>query len=162
MELKKVFAKIKSVKNIELYVALALAALVCLVVFATSSKADNSTQETSDFDEYIKTTENKISSVLAGIDGCDSVRVAITYSSAEEKVYAYETETKQNADGTTTETKQIVTVSGEPVIVKTLPPQIEGVVVVCSGADDPTIRVKIKQVVVTLLNVDIDKVQVLT
>lgn len=161
MNFKKLFSKIRSTKNIEIYVALALAAVVCFVVYATSTNDDKTTPDTSDFDEYITATENKISSVIAQMDGVGKVKVAITYSAAEEKVYAYETETVQNGDKVT-ETEKIVTVNGEPLVLKTLTPEIYGVVVVCDAADDPSVRVKIKQVVVTLLNVDIDKVQVFT
>lgn len=162
MNIKKLTAKIKSAKNIEIYVALALAAVVCIIVFATSAAGDKSTEETSEFDAYITLMENKISSVIAQMDGCKNVKVAITYSAVEEKVYAEKTQTVKNSDGSVTQTSEVVTVSGQPLVVKTLPPQISGVVVVCKGASDPTIRVKIKQVVVTLLDVDIDKVQVFT
>lgn len=162
MNIKKLTEKIKSIKNFELYVALALAAVVCLAVFATSTKVDKSAEDTTEFDEYITSMENKISSVIGKIDGCKNVKVAITYSAVDEKVYAYETETVQKGDGVISQTQTVVMVQGKPLVVKTLPPQISGVVVVCQGADDPSVRVKIKQVVVTLLNVSMDKVQVFT
>lgn len=162
MNIKKLTAKIKSIKNIELYIALALAAVVCLAVFATSTKVDKSAEDTTEFDEYIASMENKISSVIAKIDGCKNVKVAISYSAVDEKVYAYETETVQKGNGEVLQTQSVVMVQGQPLVLKTLPPQISGVVVVCQGGDDPMVRVKIKQVVVTLLNVSADKVQVFT
>ncbi len=161
MNFKTLMAKIKSVKNLELYIALALALVVCITLFATSTKVDNSAQDTTQFDEYISVMENKISSVIEKMDGCKNVKVAITYSAVEEKVYAYETERVEKGDSVT-QTSTLVTVKGEPLVIKTLPPQISGVVVVCDGADDPNSRVKIKQVVVTLLDISADKVQVFT
>ena len=158
MNIKKMVAKIKSIKNIELYVAAALGLIVLLVVLATSfTNSNKKLEDTTDFDSYISAMENKISSVI-GKMGCRNVKVAISYSAAEEKVYAYETEVANS--GATKET--IVKVNGQPLVVKTLPPQIYGVVVVANGAEDASVRVKIKQVVVTLLGVSIDKVQVFT
>ena len=162
MNIKKIAEKLKSIKNIELYAALVLGVVVLIAVLATSSaKSDKTIEDTTDFDAYISAMENKISSVLGKMDGCGNVKVAISYSSVDEKVYAYETVV--SADGSTTkQTTSIVKVNGQPLVVKTLPPEISGVVVVVDGADDPAVRVKIKQVVVTLLGVSIDKVQVFT
>lgn len=162
MNIKKLATKLKSVKNIELYIALALGVIVLAIVLsATSAKTDKTYEDTDDFDAYIAGMENKISSVIAKMDGCGNVKVAITYSSVDEKVYAYETVVTTNGS-TKKETTGIVKVNGQPLVVKTLPPQISGVVIVADGAEDPAVRVKIKQVVVTLLGVSIDKVQVFT
>lgn len=158
MNIKKLAERLKSIKNIELYAALLLGVIVLVVVLTTSSaKADKTLEDTTDFDEYITAMENKISSVLGKMEGCGSVQVAISYSSTDEKVYAYETVvTGSNS------TTSIVKVNGQPLVVKTLTPEITGVVVVVSGGNDPALRAKIKQVVVTLLGVSIDKVQVFT
>lgn len=162
MNTKKLIEKLKSVKNLELYVALILGVVVLAVVFFTSSTKDDKTvQDTVAFDEYISAMENKISSVIEKMDGVSDARVAISYSAADEKVYAYETETKTN-NGVTTQTSTVVLVKGEPLVLKTLPPTISGVVVVAKGADDAVTRAKIKKMVVTLLEVAIDNVQVLT
>ena len=56
----------------------------------------------------------------------------------------------------------LVSVRGEPLVTKTLPPTILGVVVVAEGADNPVVRLKIMEVVVTLLNVQQKDVQVFT
>lgn len=162
MNIKKLTEKLKSIKNIELYAALVLGVIVLVAVFATTSaKTDKTVQDDTDFDEYISAMENKISSVISKMEGCGNVQVAISYSSVDEKVYAYETEVSASG-GTTKQTTSIVKVNGQPLVVKTLPPQISGVVVVADGAADSAVRVKIKQVVVTLLGVSIDKVQVFT
>ncbi|MBQ2894893.1 MAG: stage III sporulation protein AG, partial [Clostridia bacterium] len=74
-------------------------------------------------------------------------------------VYAYETTTKQDG-GVVVQTSSLITLKGEPLLVQTLTPQILGVVVVADGASDPLVRYKIKQAVVTLLDIDICCVQV--
>ena len=157
--IKKLLAKLKSIKNIEIYVALILALVVILIVFvgADSKKTSKSVSDES----YISQMEHKICSVVENIAGCGKATVAISYSSNEERVYAYETETT-TSNGITKQTSSIVSVRGEPLVTKTLPPTILGVVVVAEGADNPVVRLKIIEVVVTLLNVQQKDVQVFT
>lgn len=162
MNIKKLKEKIKSIKNIELYVALVLGVIVLLALFwSSSTKTDKTTEDCSDFDAYIAAMENKISSVIEKMDGCKNVRVAISYNAVGEKGYAYETETK-TVNGTVVEVSSLVLVKGEPLVLKTLPPSVCGVVVVFEGDDNAVTKMKIKQVVVTLLEVSVDNVQVFT
>ncbi len=162
MNIKKLKEKIKSIKNLELYIAAVLGIVVLLaVLLGSSTKTDKTTEDCSDFDAYIAAMENKISSVVEKIDGCKNVKVAISYSAVGEKVYAYETERK-TVNGTVVEVSSLVTVKGEPLVLKTLSPTICGVVVAVNCNDDAVTKMKIKQVVVTLLDVSIDNVQVFT
>ena len=155
---KSFIAKIKSVKNIEIYVAAVLGlAVVAVLVFGGVFSTKNSAKSTT-LDSYISQMEHKIVSVVENIEGCGKVAVAISHDAYEEKVYAYEKD--KNPDGT--ETSTVVLVKGEPLVIKTLPPNILGVVIVAEGADNPIIKMKIKEVVVTLLDVDVSKVQVFT
>lgn len=156
---KKLLVQFKSVKNIEVYIALFLALVVIFAVFLNSG-TKNTSKSVSD-DTYISQMEHKICSVVENIAGCGKATVAISYSSNEETIYAYETETTTSG-GVTKQTNSIVSVKGEPLVTKTLPPKILGVVVVAEGADDPVIRFKITEVVVTLLDVDAKDVQVFT
>ena len=157
---KKVIDKIKKIKNIEIYIALVLALVVVVIVFASSGVKNTSNNITAD-ESYISQMEHKICSVVENIAGCGKATVAISYKSNEEQVYAYETETT-TSNGVTKQTSSIVTVKGEPLVTKTLPPTILGVVVVAEGADNPIVRLKIIEVVVTLLDVQQKDVQVFT
>ena len=159
MDWKKIVTKFKSIKNIELYIALALAFVVVVVIFVGGSNknTENSVADNS----YISQMEHKICSVVEKIQGCGKASVAISYASNEEKVYAYETETTTSG-GVTKQTNSLVSVKGEPLVSTTLPPKILGVVVVAEGADDPIVRYRIVNVVVTLLDVREKDVQVLT
>ena len=156
---KRMVTKLKSIKNIEIYVALVLALVVIVIVFMGNS-SKNTSNSVSD-DTYISQMEHKICSVVENIAGCGKAKVAISYSSNEERVYAYETVTT-TSNGVTKKTSSIVSVKGEPLVTKTLPPTILGVVVVAEGADNPVIRLKIIEVVVTLLDVQQKDVQVFT
>ena len=149
-KLKKLFAKIKSVKNIEIYVAVLLGIVVVSIVLIGNFSTKNVDEKVSS-ESYIAEMEHKIVSVIQKIDGVGKVEVAITHDATNESVYAYESGTNN-----------ILYVKGEPVIIKTLPPKILGVVVVAEGADNPIVRMKINEAVITLLDVDENRVQVFT
>ena len=158
-KIKKYFERLKNVKNIELYLALALALVVMLLVFVGPNIQQNLSQNTLSSQSYIAQMENKLITVLGNIEGCGKVSVAISYASDGQKVYAYENSTKQDGD-TILQSSSLITIKGEPLIVQTLTPRILGVVVVADGASNPLVRYKIKQAVVTLLDIDISCVQV--
>ena len=149
-KLKNLFAKIKSVKNIEIYVAVLLGIVVVSIVLIGNFSTKNVDEKVSS-ESYIAEMEHKIVSVIQKSDGVGKVEVAITHDATNESVYAYESGTNN-----------ILYVKGEPVIIKTLPPKILGVVVVAEGADNPIVRMKINEAVITLLDVDENRVQVFT
>ena len=88
--LKRIYLKLKSIKNIELYVAVfaALAVLAIALIGGTEKKS----LQNADDNSYISQMEHKICNVVEKIAGCGKATVAISYSSNEEKQYAYETE----------------------------------------------------------------------
>ena len=147
---KKIIAKIRSVKNIEIYIAVALGVIVLAIALFGNVSTKN-VGENASGESYIAEMEHKIVSVIQKIDGVGKVEVAITHDATNEAVYAYE-------EGT----NNLIFVKGEPVVIKTLPPKILGVVVVAEGADNPIVRMKINEAVVTLLDVDENRVQVFT
>ena len=149
-KIKKVFAKIKAIKNVEIYIAVVLAAIVLTIVVFSNVSTKNVDENTSN-ESYIAELEHKIVSVIQKIDGVGKVVVAITHDATSESVFAYESGTNN-----------IVSVKGEPVVIKTLPPKILGVVVVAEGAESPIVRMKINEAVVTLLGIDETRVQVFT
>ncbi|MCM1195101.1 MAG: hypothetical protein NC332_04115, partial [Firmicutes bacterium] len=108
---KKIFAKIKSVKNLELYVAIVLAVVVLAVVLFGQSFSTENSSKSSDDNSYIEQMEHKIVSVVEKIEGCGKVTVAISHGAYEEKVYAYETESESQG-GKVKETSSLVSVKG--------------------------------------------------
>ncbi len=149
--------ELKNNKKISLYIAIVLIILIiCLVLFGQKT-----TKETSENVSYIEQMESKLVLVLENIEDCGKVSVAISYKSNEQKVYAYETQTNKT-NGTITEVSSIITVKGEPLVLKNLPPEILGVVVVAQGADNPIVKLRIIQAVETLLGVEANNIQVFT
>ena len=79
--IKNFFVKLKSIKNIEIYLALILAVIVILLVFAGSGTKNASKTVTDD--TYMDEMEHKICSVIQNIDGCGKAHVVISYGGDE-------------------------------------------------------------------------------
>ena len=82
--------KLKQSKHKEVFVAIALA-MVVLVVLALGNVPKQ--EQSSEVDAYIASMETKLQKIVESIDGCGKATVAISYSSTESKEYAFENTT---------------------------------------------------------------------
>ncbi|MCM1117784.1 MAG: stage III sporulation protein AG [bacterium] len=128
-----------------------------------------------DLEEYAAYLERRLESMLSNINGVGTVQVMITLKTTQELVLEKDRQTQSS--NTTEEDNQgghryvgqvnqsestVYHSSGnnEPYVVKTLLPQIEGVVVVAQGAGTGNINRSITDVVLALFDVEIHKVKV--
>lgn len=175
----------KAIQNLAIFLAIGVV-LLYVGGFLTGEKSNKKVSETEKtagqtisstvyLDEYDAALENKIKNILSQIYGVGRVSVAITYSSSKEIVPAQDV--KENESNTNekdkeggvrstaqTDTDSKVIVGGQadsmPVILKELPPQVKGVVVVADGAKDEGIQVNISKAVSTALGISLSKIQV--
>ncbi|MDE7223896.1 MAG: hypothetical protein K2O34_08970, partial [Acetatifactor sp.] len=128
-----------------------------------------------DTEEYAAYLEEKLEETLSRISGVGTVQVMITLKATQELVLEKDHQTQSSS--TTEEDSQggsrsvnqlsrsentVYHSSGnnEPYVVKTLLPQVEGVVVVAQGAGTGNISRNITDVVQALFNVEAHKVKV--
>ena len=112
--------------------------------------------------------------ILSTIKGAGTVRVLISYQSGPELIAAtsQDSETVSNSTGEnggseSIKTKtDVVTVKNngeeEALVLKEIRPEIAGVLVTATGAEDITVKMNILQAVQTLLNIPANKVDVFT
>lgn len=169
-KLKSMYERIKKIKHIQIYCAVLVGLLICVVYFASvyKPKSDNtdknSTEEYSSTMEYVDYLENKLGNVLSKISGVGNVDVIITLECGFTFEYATETETKTMTSGetqTTVTTSTVILVSNEPVIIKENYPVIKGVVVVAKGAENVNVKLNILTAVETVLEVDRNNITIL-
>lgn len=171
-KLKTFWGKIKSIKHFEIWLAVCVGLVVCVIYFSFfgggKSKSDNSqnesTQEYSSALEYTNFLENKLGNVLSKISGVGSVNVIITLESGFSYEYATDTETKSVASGgteTTITTETVILVSNKPVVMKEIYPTIKGVVVVAKGAENFSVKMNILSAVETVLEIDRTSITIL-
>ncbi len=167
-ELVKKFAdSIKTNRKMQIGLAILLAVILILCYFlfirSPSPKDVNEGQSivSSDAEAYADQLESKLEKVLSQVKGAGDVSVLVTLGSGFEYVYATEEVVKETSSGTTT-TSTIILVSGEPVLVKEIYPQIQGVLVSASGADDISVKVNLITAIQTVVDVANEDITILT
>lgn len=176
---KGIWEKIKKIKNIEIYIAIAFVVIVLLIYFSSnfswSSKNNkNSTNNYTSAYDYCFETEKKLSKLLSTIEDAGKVDIMITFESTPERVIAYITSSSKNTssvgDGGFNENNQnssspqVIYVSGDqiPLILKEVSPKVIGVLIVAEGADDIKVKLDIINAVSVLLDVSPEQIKVLT
>ncbi len=126
--------------------------------------------------DYAETLEKRLEESLSGMEGVGKVKVMITLRASEELVVEKDqpavrsTTTEQDSQGGTRSVLQSdlseSTVyksdgsSSEPYVIKTLKPQVEGVLVVAQGAGTGNVNKEITEIVQALFRVEAHKVKV--
>lgn len=155
---RSVLEWIKNKKVLEYGFIVFLVIAVFLFVLSTfSDSSDKSAVAEDSVGRYVERLESKLSSVLSAVENAGKVDVVISVESGMETVYAYETVIKGE---TTTQTP--VLVGGKPVVVKEVYPPITGVLIVAQGANSVSVMRKLQQATISLLNVDIQQIEILT
>ncbi len=141
------------------------------------SGSDAGSPETAASDEeYAGQLERRLREMLSQMEGVGRVRVMITLKSSQELVvekeqpYLRSSTNENDSQGGNRSVTQLETEENtvyrtnggisEPYVIKTLPPQIEGVVVVAEGAGSGTVDRTIVELVQALFGVDAHKVKV--
>ena len=164
-------------------VILILAAVV-LLVLSFSEKQPKNTQwkadsrqakkeeKTDDAQSYIKEQERRFSAAIKDVEGVGEAEVLITFKASAETVVnkdassSYETETGADAQQTGQQQEETVILQDAegnetPVIVKKLPPEIAGIVVICEGGDRQEVINEITNAAQVLFSVSAHKVKVM-
>jgi len=111
-------------------------ALIFFSSFGGADKQDDGKEEKS-LDEYKAELEEEIRSLCASVDGVGKCKVFITFERGEERVYKGST------------------------LIEVKPPQVQGVTVVCRGADNDTVRCRITEMITALFDIGSNRVAVL-
>nr|WP_318684775.1 stage III sporulation protein AG [uncultured Acetatifactor sp.] len=135
------------------------------------SKVQSLSQE-----DYCAYLEEKLKNTLSGVSGVGNVQVMITLKSSEELVVEKDTPisrsntTEQDSQGGSRTQSQVDSSEStvyktqgndsEPYVVKTLLPEVEGVVVVAQGAGSGTVNKSITEIVQALFDLEAHKVKV--
>lgn len=177
--LNKFWEKIKKVKHIEIYAVVILAVAIIAILFLPASKSTDSTVSQTSLTstmQYALSLESRLNAVLRDIDGAGDVNCMITLDGEVERVLAYANDQKNSSTQNTTssgtvnktETENssqepiIITVNGasEPLVIKEIMPNIKGVVVVATGANNVKVKLDILKAVQALLKVESSQIEI--
>lgn len=131
-----------------------------LPFFTSSAEADDCNIELL----YNENLEQEVERLISEVDGAGKVSVMLTYESDEEKIYAKDTEREIQGDNETQSSDRHIIVDsseGETgLIVKRIYPEIRGVAVVCTGADNPVVRSEISALVSALFDIGSNRISI--
>lgn len=166
--------KLKNIKYIE-YIIIGIFAIVLVLIYTSFSKTSNNNNVTnSSFtaEDYAHYLEDKLINVISKINGVGNVGVMITVDGGMKYEYATESEeittSTQGSNATnnkTTKTEEVVIVNingkNQPLIIKESYPDIIGVLVVATGANNAQVKLNISRAIETILNVDDSKIEIM-
>lgn len=158
---KGIIAKIKSVKHIE--VILAVVAVVVMLIIYVSTLAGGKEKKTNAVDkpnDYCAAMQADLTDVIASVHGAGKTKVLINWESGVEAVIAYVTSVNGNSS---TSAPQLITEGGvtKPIVLKEIYPKALGVLIICEGGDNVAVKIEILNAVCVLLDITPDKIQVL-
>lgn len=128
---------------------------------------------TGDEEDYADYLSQKLTAYLKQMDGAGEVEAWVTLKSGEQEVL-YEEKSSQTSSlseadsqgGTREETTEDVTrtvifgADGNPYVVQTTLPEVQGVLVLAEGGDDGAVRLDIVEAVQVLFDLDAHKIKV--
>ena len=130
--------------------------------------AEETLSANSSYEAYIAFQEEKLRGILSQVKGVGTVSVMITLKDGGEKIIEKDvTKSESESDGSSQKSRSETSImtsadSGEyPYVSKTLEPEIEGVLVSCTGASDPNVAMKVTEAVQALFDVPAHKIVVL-
>ena len=161
-DISSFLSKIKSDKKTQIVLIAFLLAVMLVTLFIFPSKGDSvDVSENDVVSAYVKQLEDKLSKTLSEVENVGSVSVIITVESGMETVLAMKTTVTETESGKET-VEAPVMVNGKTVVLKENYPEITGVLIVAQGAKDFAVLTRIQQATTSLLDININQIEILT
>lgn len=115
-------------------------------------------------DFQVEDLERRMEEALSRVAGAGEVKVVLTVQSTARRVLAQDGRSTQRGEELDSTLTTVVVAQGsgtqEPVTIQQLSPQYQGALVVCSGGDDPSVRLRVVEAVSALTGLGADKISV--
>jgi stage III sporulation protein AG len=109
--------------------------------------------------------EDKLSSILSCVEGAGEVQVILTELSGEETLYQTDDDQSTNGDSVTNRTDTVTVTDSERnatgLVRQVVPPVYKGAIILCQGADNPSVRYDIINAVSKLIGIGANCISVL-
>ena len=155
--------------NKKFYVSIVcLLSILVLAIFLSSFKTTTQKATTQNSQiltttqDYVTETENRLKNILTSVKGISDVKVYLSVSSTPEFVYATD---KNSQNSSNAENNSVVFskngTATSPVLVKTIYPEINGVLIVAKGAGEAKMKLMLCDCLSSVLNVPTSCIQIL-
>ena len=136
-----------------------------LVLPSRKQKQNNSTLSAQKQEQQGDKLENMLSVLLSKISGAGRVEVLLTLHTGEEYTFQTNESSNSSQDTVSKQTDTVtITDSGHNqtgLIRKTLAPTYRGAVIICEGAENPTVRLAIVEAVANATGLSTNRISVL-
>lgn len=147
------------------YVILILLVGVGLMLIPGKQEESNQTVQTQKTEQItVSDMEAKLENILSGIQGAGRVEVMLTLASGEKTIYQTDTEKTTQNDGSSQRADTVIVAGSDRgetgLIAQVDPPLYLGAIILCQGADDPTVKLNIVDAVSKAIGLGADKISV--
>ena len=163
MEIKRGLIKIGEVLKKYRYAAIVIVAGIFLMLLPIG-EASASEETAPNQREVSDSMEERLCAILSQIRGAGRVQVMLTIAQGEETIYQFDQDLTTDEGGSSSQ-KDTVTVTDKDrgqsgLITQVNPPRYQGALIVCQGADDPSVRLAISEAVSGLTGLGTDKIAI--
>lgn len=152
MDIKTTLEKIVSFFKKYRYAVLVLVIGLILITMPSTKSSDSAAAITK---ENVSVTPNKIdeqlSALLSKINGAGTVEVMLTVAEGEEIIYQENTDISNNNDSYSSRNDTVTVTDSQKdqtgLVRQVIPPKYLGAIVLCQGADNPTVKLAITDAV---------------
>lgn len=168
MELRKITNKVSAyVKKYRFVAIILLLGIILMCLPSKTSSKDNSISDNNQPSSIadVSTLDEALCDILGQIQGAGNVRVLLTKQRGEETVYQTDSHTTTGSDHNTTQIDTVILSGSERnqsgLVKQVNPPTYMGAIIVCDGADSPTVRLAIVEAVSKVTGLGADCISVL-
>lgn len=170
--LQKLKGRLKAEKKMWIPVCIGILAVLLLVLSellpASTQDENEAGVQQGDLTAYCESLEERLSATIASVQNVGRVRVMLTLSSGGTTEYATDGRSQINRQAESysenRETEYVLLDRGGQdagMVLRTTQPSVQGVIVVCDGADDPQVASGVTEAVCASLGVGADRVSIL-
>ena len=113
----------------------------------------------------LEMTEEQLEAVLSKIDGAGEVDVLLTYASGERTVFHADERSASDENGQTRDYETVIITGSdrieEALVAQVVAPEYLGAVIVCQGAENPSVRLAVSDAVSKDTGIRTDRISVL-
>lgn len=156
--------KIKKDKKALIIVIAGVLGMLLILFSGSAEKKGDFTVEKENYSSLSRQDiKNEVQNLIESIDGAGKTQLMITYESAEESVYATDSDEKSGNNEVQIKKEHIIIEndSGETgLLIKVIYPKVQGVAVICEGGDNPLVREKIYSLLSALFDINSTSISV--
>lgn len=142
-----------------------VAGLVLLLLPTSHSKTSQELDQNQVSSSFcLNEMEQKLSDALSEIAGAGEVKVVLSVKTGSRQMLAEDSKYAEKENGREESSSTVILSRGsgveETVVLQEIYPQFQGALIICSGADDPAVRLKLTEATAALTGLGADKISI--